>query len=203
MTWRFQPDAMPNGLTATPRELNAILRAYAEEMSGHIDRDNVDNKVVTAAKFVTGAIRQVVSYPEPGETPSTVTLTIPKRTTSTGWQPVWAETITTGEGWIDMKVNATSVPTAGTCPTALQIAIAIDDVIIAESPPYAASYNDGGATEAFRACLAVVAAAPVQAGAHRVQLLANLRADTNTRGAASEATVTLPGYWVCVVEHIA
>lgn len=66
MAWRWTAQAIESGVVVDPRDFTRNQAEYAGEFNGRLDRDNVAEGAVTAAKPVVKSIVEVFSNPQSG-----------------------------------------------------------------------------------------------------------------------------------------
>lgn len=167
MAWVQAPQYLWAGTTTDPRELLGNVFELAREINGYVDRDNVGENVITAAKVATGTFNTTGMTEFDFGTTDTI---------DPGETGVWKEldslttTVTTEDGRLHVdaffKYGRTTL--VANQQDTLETRLLIDGNVVDESGWISAFITEGS--------VYLVGSAPVSAGSHTISVQWRTRA---------------------------
>lgn len=132
MAWRWTAQAIESGVVVDPRDFTRNQAEYAGEFNGRLDRDNVAEGAVTAAKPVVKSIVEVFSNPQSGSPLQQIAAG-----QSGAWHVITAATTTLdtedGEVIVDADINVQTAAFVGTGNEKWACQLVVDGLPIAQT----------------------------------------------------------------------
>lgn len=157
-----------DGMTLTPHPLNAELNAIVGEMNGHLDRDNIPDRLLVTEHVNPDVFHGILWLTD------TVTQAIPSGSEASAWvvPDGMFGTIVTGDGRLEVEAhvqwNATALTSTGVRAPLVRIRV---DGRMVPSDVQRSFLEDNAA--------AVTANVPVGPGTHRVEVVVAPAASTD------------------------